>query len=140
MFFIFCIIDFRVYVPFYYLCIFLLGRYDKFDSIVSPSTETWNVLKQFYRYVTRSIADKSDTEEFTLCLRAYLPKYTLCSWCMEDVIESYLTVVQRLCDMSFTVSGSFYWRFLDFSSYEKQKVNQRNQLFKFYFVIFKKSN
>jgi len=98
------------------------GSYDKFDSIVSPSTETWNVLKTFYRYVTRSIADKSDIEEFTICLRAFLPKYTFCSWWMEDVIDSCITVVERLCYMSFTAYGSHYWRFLKFSSFEKQKI------------------
>jgi len=98
------------------------GRYDKFDSIVSPSAETLNPLKTAYQYVTKSIAEKSDIEEFTLCLRAFLPKYNFCSWCMEDVIECCITVVERLLNMRFTASGYHWKRFPEFSNSEKKKI------------------
>ena len=125
LFFTFCIIDFRFWLLFNNFCIFLLGRYDKFDSIVSPSTESRSFFKTIYKFITGSITDISDTEEFLLCLRAFLPKYTFCSWCMEDVIESYRTVGKGLYEMSFTVSGPLCWRFLNSSNFEKKKVKQR---------------
>jgi len=101
------------------------GRYAKYDSIVSPSAESWwnSLKKSFFRYLTREAANKVDIEEFKLCLRAFLPKLPFSFNPADAVIDSYITVVGELYRMSFVLSGNYSLkRFDSFLSHEKLEI------------------
>ena len=114
---------------------FFVGKYAKYDSIVSPSAESWNLLKSFFRYLTREVANKADIEEFKLCLRAFLPKLTFSFNPADAVIDSCITVVRELYRMCFVTSGNSFTRFDSFSGHEKLEVNRKLPIFLYFLLI-----
>ena len=105
--------------------VFLLGKFFKYDNIISLPPEAKSFRQKFYSLFTTKDASLSDADEFQLCLEAFLPERSFNSISMENLILDTQHIIDSLQTMNFTVTGHPYnLRFSDLSHEEKLKVKQ----------------
>ena len=99
-----------LYLFFYDIYLYILGVFWKFDNIVAPPNEQPSFFAKVRQYIpwrSPTSAELSEVQEFTLCLRAFLPARDFQSFQM-DARNSFIRVlITKLCQMEFSRSNHY---------------------------------